>query len=273
MPKSTIPGLTSSSDSLDYYYLVFARDIALAQPSSDNLQQGSNVKFTTRINNPIQFQKAKVNGIVVSKQSFSRSNKSKDVPNAANCVWLDDSTAILRAFFTERSSRRHDFQDIAIGSQLTLFGKVRRLETNENILLCSGYNVENDLESEVYHWVKTIQQSFPDDLSKPFSDNSNNKDKDKDSSDNRQVIRKIPAKSIFRTLSSQVAEPKSISPETKSPENGFIDLFSENSLWEGSPSHPIFTSTPILKRPQFGSSLNSPIFPLSIGSTTTPQNQ
>ncbi|KAI9025989.1 hypothetical protein CLU79DRAFT_73073 [Phycomyces nitens] len=191
-----------------------------------------------------------LNGIIISKQTFSQSIKSKDVPNAANCIWLDDSTAVLRVFFTERSSRRDDFHEMVIGSQVTLYGTVKRLESNENILLCSGFNVELDLVSEFSHWIKVIQQSVPQGAVDPLDDKEQ---------------RQTPAKSIFSTLSSQVTPTGHPSVDSKTPERGFIDSFSENSVWEGSPTHPIFTSTPLsTKKPQFGSSLNSPIYPQSI---------
>jgi hypothetical protein len=108
---------------------------------------------------------------------------------------------------------------IDLAAAVTVFGKIELYpDTNEVVIRCGGFKVEEDCTAEIYHWLKAIQERPKD------------------------IAQKQPP-NMFYSLSSFPSPNRLLNEEfLQSP---IRDINAQNAGYLWSPDHTFATSTPI----------------------------
>jgi hypothetical protein len=119
--------------------------------------------------------------------------------------------------------KRQDSESLVVSNNVTVFGKVQYI-SNEHVLLCGGFRVEDSDITEMYHWLRVIQE-------RPQEKKSSNK----------------PDQPMFYTLSSYPSPRRLLNDSflKESPIRSDELINSQNAGFLWSPDHTFATSTPI----------------------------
>ncbi|CAO3641130.1 unnamed protein product [Mucor hiemalis] len=190
-------------ENLHCHHLLFNKDVTESTYNSENNC------FTTAVTE-LSFRKAKLNGIIVAQKILLSNINEEQEYN----IWLDDGTSVIRVIIPNRVLKRADAEYLVPPYNVTLFGKVDKIN-QKHVIHCGGFNIEDNDASEIYHWIRTMQDR-PKTVDAP--------------------------KEMFHTLSS-LPSPKRLLRENflESP----MKEGSNSSGFAWSPDHAFATSTPI----------------------------
>ncbi|KAG2230380.1 hypothetical protein INT48_004191, partial [Thamnidium elegans] len=189
--------LNIAEENLHCHHLLFIQDV-----TSSTYDPHKDCFHTKTIN--LSFRRAKLNGIIVAQESLLSNS----------CIWLGN---VIRVILPKSILKRPYADQLQISNNVTLFGKIQLYNDTELVIECAGFNIEDSEASEMYHWLKVLQ--------------------------NRPKVTATVDKNMFYSLSS-LPSPTRLLKENfmQSP---IRDINSKNAGFQWSPDHAFATSTPI----------------------------